>query len=160
VRQATHVLAPEWNPSLFMSLVESERGTYSLLVPTMIEAILGCESRGEYDLSTLTNIVSGAAMIEASLIRRTRAELGSSICNIYGQTEMQGVVSGVYPDDAPRDQAETIGQPMPQVEVKIADPESGRILPLGVQGEICVRGYQTMIANVAVVGIPDAHWGE
>jgi fatty-acyl-CoA synthase len=225
VRSATHVLAPEWNPSLFMSLVESERGTYSLLVPTMIEAILGCESRSRYDLSTLKNIVSGAAMVEASLIRRTRAELGSSICNIYGQTEMQGVVSGVYPDDAPRDQAETIGQPMPQVEVKIADPESGRIQPLGVQGEICVRGYQTMIgyfdmpeetaktldtdgwlhsgdlgcmdergflritgrikdlikrggeaiypreienlllehpkvANVAVVGIPDAHWGE
>jgi fatty-acyl-CoA synthase len=145
MRRATHVLAPEWNPNLYMSLVESENGTYSLLVPTMIEAILASEERKRYELSTLRNIVSGAAMVEASLIKRTKAELGSTICNIYGQTEMQGVVSGTRPDDSPQDQAETIGQPMPHVEVKIADVDSGKVLPLGVQGEICVRGYQTMI---------------
>jgi fatty-acyl-CoA synthase len=34
---------------------------------------------------------------------------------------------------------------MPRVEVKIGDPHSGQVLPLGVQGEIYVRGYQTMI---------------
>jgi fatty-acyl-CoA synthase len=145
MRRATHVLASEWNRELFMDLVQSEKGTYSLLVPTMIEAILGCESRGGYDLSSLTNIVSGAAIVEASLIERSHAELGSSVCNIYGQTEMQGVVSAVHCDDSPQDQSQTIGQPMPQVEVKIADPQSGRILPLDTQGEICVRGYQTMI---------------
>lgn len=225
MRRATHVLAPGWEPSRFMELVESERGTYSLLVPTMIEAILASPDRRNHDLTTLRNIVSGAAMVEASLIRRTRSELGCSICNIYGQTEMQGVISAVHPQDALQDQAETIGQPMPQVEVKIADPDSGAVLPIGSQGEICVRGYQTMIgyfdmpeetaktleadgwlhsgdlgamdergylkitgrirelikrggesiypreienlllehakvANVAVVGIPDAHWGE
>jgi len=127
-----------------MDLVQSERGTYSLLVPTMIESILGCERRPDYDLSTLTNIVSGAAMVEASLIERTRTELGSTICNIYGQTEMQGVISAVHRDDSREDQATTIGQPMPRVEVKIADPHSGRVLPLGAQGEICVRGSLVM----------------
>jgi fatty-acyl-CoA synthase len=145
MRRATHVLASEWNRELFMELVHSERGTYSLLVPTMIESILACESRGDYDLSTLTNIVSGAAMVEASLIERTRVELGSTICNIYGQTEMQGVISAVHCDDCREDQAQTIGQPMPRVEVKIGDAQSGRVLPVGVQGEIYVRGYQTMI---------------
>lgn len=145
MRRATHVLASEWNRELFMDLVQSERGTYSLLVPTMIESILGSERRPDYDLSTLTNIVSGAAMVEASLIERTRTELGSTICNIYGQTEMQGVISAVHRDDSREEQATTIGQPMPRVEVKIADPQSGRVLPLGAQGEICVRGYQTMI---------------
>jgi fatty-acyl-CoA synthase len=89
--------------------------------------------------------VSGAAVVEASLIERTKAELRCSICNIYGQTEMQGVVSGVFCDDSPEDQAQTIGQPMPQVEIKIADVATGAVLPLGVQGEIRVRGYQTMI---------------
>src|SRR6202042_398594 len=54
-------------------------------------------------------------------------------------------ISAVHPQDALQDQAETIGQPMPQVEVKIADPDSGAVLPIGSQGEICVRGYQTMI---------------
>jgi fatty-acyl-CoA synthase len=145
MRLCTHVLASEWNPTLFMSLVESEGGTYSLLVPTMIDAILESENRHRYDISTLKNIVSGAAVVEAALIERTKAELGSSICNIYGQTEMQGVISSTHLDDAAEDQAQTIGQPMPQVEVKIGDVVSGDILPLGIQGEICVRGYQTMI---------------
>jgi fatty-acyl-CoA synthase len=145
VRRATHVLAPEWNTALFLDLVQSEGGTYSLLVPTMIEAILAFPDRAKYDLATLKNIVSGAAVVEASLIKRTRSELGSTICNIYGQTEMQGVVTAVHRADSPKDQAETIGQPLPQVEVKIADPETGKVLPLGVQGEICVRGYQNMI---------------
>jgi fatty-acyl-CoA synthase len=145
MRQCTHVLASEWNPTLFMSLTEGEGGTYSLLVPTMIDAILASEERHRYNLTTLKNIVSGAAVVEAALIKRTKAELGSSICNIYGQTEMQGVISSTHLDDDPMDQAETIGQPMPQVEVKIGDVVSGEILPLGSQGEICVRGYQTMI---------------
>ena len=38
-----------------------------------------------------------------------------------------------------------MGQPLPSVEVKIADPADGRVLPLGESGEICVRGYQTML---------------
>jgi fatty-acyl-CoA synthase len=145
MRRATHVLAPGWDPVAFMELVQSERGTYSLLVPTMIESVLAADTRRNYDLTTLRHIVSGAAMVEASLIKRTRAELGSTISNIYGQTEMQGVICGVHPDDATADQAQTIGQPMPQVEVKIGDPESGAVLPIGIEGEIYVRGYQTMI---------------
>lgn len=145
MRSATHVLVAEWDAKLFMAQVAREKGTYSLLVPTMIEAILAHPERETYDLSTLKNLVSGAAVVEASLIRRTYAELGCTICNIFGQTEMQGVVTGVHRDDAEIDMAETIGQPMPHVEIKIGDPITGAILPLGEQGEICVRGYQTMI---------------
>jgi len=145
MRQATHVLVQGWDPALFMSLVESERGTYSLLVPTMIEAMLAHPERKTFDLSSFKNMVSGAAVVEADLIRRTYAELGCSICNIYGQTEMQGNVTGVHRDDTAVDQAETIGQSLPHMEIKIADPQTGEVLPLGAMGEICVRGYQSML---------------
>ena len=145
MRRATHVLAAQWSPELYMGLVEREGGTYSLLVPTMIEALLAHADRKKHQLSTLKNLVSGASIVEASLIRRAHAELGCAIANIFGQTEMQGVVTGVFPDDSPQDQAQTIGQALPHVEVKIADPESGAVLPLGQAGEICVRGYQTMV---------------
>lgn len=59
---------------------------------------------------------------------------------------MQGVVSGVYPYDSEQDKATTIGQPMPHVEVKIAYVTSGTVLELGAEGEICIRGYQTMLS--------------
>ncbi len=152
MRRATHVLACEWSADLFMSLVQGEGGTYSLLVPTMIEALLAHPDRSKYRLGTLKNLASGAAVVEASLIRRTDAQLRCSIANIYGQTEMQGVVTAVFPDDSPQDQAETIGQPMPHVEVKIADTDTGAVLPIGQPGEICVRGYLTM---VAYIGMPE-----
>ncbi|MGD9659801.1 MAG: class I adenylate-forming enzyme family protein [Porticoccaceae bacterium] len=145
IRGATHVLAIEWNTNLYMELVERYGGTYSLLVPTMVEAILASPDRERFDLSTLKRFISGAAMVEASLIRRTAATLGCSISNVYGATEMQGVICGVYHNDAEIDKTETIGQPMPQVEVKIADPQTGAVLPLNTPGEICIRGYQAMI---------------
>jgi len=145
IRRATHVLAREWNPGLFLDLVEREGGTFSLLVPTMIEAILTLPDLQKYDLRTFRNIISGAAVVESSLIRRTQSLLGSTICNVYGQTEMQGVVCSVKPDDSPGDKTETIGRALPHAEIKIGDLASGEILPLGMQGEICVRGYQTMI---------------
>jgi fatty-acyl-CoA synthase len=150
MRAATHVLAEQWDPELFMSLVQRHGGSYSLLVPTMIEALLAHPARSRYDVSTLKNLVSGAAVVEASLIRRTFDELGCKICNIYGQTEMQGVVTAVFPDDSTEDQSTTIGQALPHVEIKVADPDSGAVLPLGVTGEICVRGYQTMVGYFAM----------
>ena len=149
-RRATHVLAAEWSPELYMRLVAEEGGTYSLLVPTMIEALLAHPARRAYDLSSLRNLVSGASTVEADLIRRTASELGATICNIYGQTEMQGTVTGVAVDDTLADQAETIGRPLPHAEIKIADPVSGEALPLGETGEIWTRGHQTMIGYYAM----------
>ncbi|MCO5161329.1 MAG: AMP-binding protein [Mesorhizobium sp.] len=143
--RATHVLMPEWDAENFMVQVERHGGTFSLLVPTMIEQLLAHPERRRYDLSTLRNLTSGASVVEARLIRATRDELGATISNIYGQTEMQGSVTGTHPDDSDEDLAGTIGQPLPHMEVRIADPATGETVPIGVEGEIQTRGYQNMI---------------
>ena len=145
MHRATHVVVSHWDPELFMALVQRESGTYSLLVPTMIEAILAHPRRGEFDISSLRNLVAGASVVEGQLIKRIQSELNASICNIYGQTEMQGVVTATHRDDLPEDATETIGQPIPHVEAKVCDPETGAVRPLGVEGELWVRGYQLML---------------
>ncbi|BCH23477.1 class I adenylate-forming enzyme family protein [Mesorhizobium sp. L-8-3] len=142
---ATHVLMPEWDAENYMAQVERHGGTFSLLVSTMIEQLLVHPARSSYDLSTLRNLTSGASVVEARLIRSTREQLGATISNIYGQTEMQGSVTGTCPDDCEEDLAATIGRPLPHMEVRIADPASGATVPLGEQGEIQTRGYQNMI---------------
>ena len=48
------------------------------------------------------------------------------------------------PDDSVEDKGNTLGPPMPHVEVKIIDPETGDTLPLGTMGEYCTRGYHVM----------------
>jgi len=143
--QATHILMPEWDAENYMAQVERHSGTFSLLVPTMIEQLLAHPERGAYDLSTLRNLTSGASVVEARLIRATKEALGATISNIYGQTEMQGSINGTHPDDNDDDISGTIGQPLPHMEVRIADPSTGEIVPLGEQGEIQTRGYQNMI---------------
>jgi fatty-acyl-CoA synthase len=47
-------------------------------------------------------------------------------------------------DDALEDKAETIGQALPQTELKIADPATGAVVPIGTVGEVCTRGYLVM----------------
>jgi len=68
-----------------------------------------------------------------------------SIAKVYGQTELAPVVTMTGPADTAADKAHTIGRPLPQVDVKIVDPLTGEVVPIGVPGEICARGYQQML---------------
>lgn len=143
--RATHVVVPHWDAELYMQAVAAESGTYSLLVPTMIEALLSHPARAQYDLTSLKSLISGASMVEAQLIRRVHAELGATLVNVYGQTEMHGVCLTTQRDDPIDKVTSTIGQPLPHFDIRIADPESGDPLPIGQEGEIWARSFQNML---------------
>jgi fatty-acyl-CoA synthase len=144
-KQGTFVLAPGFEPGQMLELIESERGNTTLVVPTMILAMLGHESFPARDLSSLLTLLSGATAVPAALVHRAKSEMGCRFSILFGQTEVSGVVTATRLDDSVEDQAETLGQALPHAELKIADPDDGTVLPLGTSGEICVRGYQTMI---------------
>jgi fatty-acyl-CoA synthase len=114
-------------------------------VPTMLLRVLEHPEIATRDLSTVHTIVSGAAPVPAELIRRTKRTFSCEFTNIFGQTEVSGVVTTTSVEDTPEDQAETIGRAIPNVELKIADPTTAEILPVGAEGEICARGHQMMI---------------
>jgi fatty-acyl-CoA synthase len=78
------------------------------------------------------------------LVRRIERELGVRFGIVYGQTEASPVITQTRLDDAIEDKAETVGQPLPQVEVNVIDPATGEIVPTGAVGELCARGYQVM----------------
>jgi fatty-acyl-CoA synthase len=143
-RRGTFVLAPGFDPGGLLELLESERGNVTLIVPTMILAVLDHPSFPERDLSSMTTVLSGAAAVPGALVRRTTEQIGCGFSILFGQTEINGVVCQTRLDDDIRDQAETLGQPLPNAEVKIADPVDGAVMAIGEVGEICVRGYQTM----------------
>ena len=65
-----------------------------------------------------------------------------AIC--YGMTELSPVVSMNRPNDTLADRLETVGAIMPHVEAKIID-ENGQIVPRNTIGQVCFRGYTTMI---------------
>jgi fatty-acyl-CoA synthase len=144
-QRGTFVLLPGFDPGLMLEAFETHRGTITLAVPTMLIAMLEHQDRVGRDLSSMRTVMSGAATVPAALVRRVRKEFGCRFTILFGQTELQGVVTQTALDDTPEDQSGTVGQPLPQVEVKVADPVTGDVLPPNVQGEICARGYQTML---------------
>ena len=143
-KRGTFVLLPGFEPGLLLEAFEAYSGTHTLVVPTMLIAMLDHPDLAKRDLSSLQTIMSGAASVPASLVRRTIGLLGCRFSILFGQTETHGVISQTRVTDTPEDQADTVGQPLPRLEVKIADIMTGEPVPVNEQGEICCRGYQNM----------------
>jgi len=151
-RGGTHVLVPRFAAALISELIEGERGNVSLLVPTMILDLLNDPATTTRDLSSLCGILTGATTVPAPLVERTRRELGCDVTVLYGQTEVSGNLTRTHRHDDARLQAETVGQPLPGVEVRVVDTATGATQAVGVVGELRVRGYQAM---VGYLGAPE-----
>ena len=141
----TYVVMPAFDPALTLELFEAYRGTHSLMVPTMLLAVLEHPDSARADMSSAQTIQSGAAPVSEALVQRVIDRWGCQFSILFGQTEMHGVTNQTRVNDSPEDQATTVGQPLPELEMKIIDVVSGEIVPVGVQGEICARGYQNML---------------
>jgi fatty-acyl-CoA synthase len=142
--RGTFVLMPHFDAGLMIELFESEHGNATLVVPTMILSILDHPDRARRDLSSWQTILSGAANVPAAMVRAVHEELGCKVCIIFGQTESNGPITLSAPDDLIEDQTDTVGKPLPHVEVRVVDPETLTTVVPGAIGEIWVRGYQTM----------------
>ena len=108
----------------------------------MLVAIL--ERAHAHDLTSLRTILTGGTTVPTELVVRVQRELGRACPHHLRQTECHGTMCMTRPDDTPEDIAETVGVPLDHVEVRIADPETGAMVPLGAPGEILVRGHQVM----------------
>jgi fatty-acyl-CoA synthase len=142
----TYVVLPGFDPGLVLELFETYRGTHALMVPTMLIAVLEHPDCATRDLSSIQTMMSGASAVPEALVHRVMDRLGCRFSILFGQTEMHGVISQTRLSDGAADQAGTVGQALPDLEVKIADPATGEVMPIGEQGEICCRGYQNMLA--------------
>ncbi|MCA1712138.1 MAG: AMP-binding protein [Actinobacteria bacterium] len=141
---ATHVPVVAFDPALVLELLESERAGFLGAVPTMLIAMLDHPDRANRDLSSLQVIVSGGSPVPAQLVRRVEQELDVTFTIVFGTTECSPLVSQTRLDDPPDVRAETLGRPLPQTEVKVADPTIGEPVPPGQLGELCARGYLVM----------------
>lgn len=143
--RGTYVVLPGFDAGHMLEMLELYRGTHSLMVPTMLIALLDHPDRKARDLSGLETVLSGAATVPQALVEQVLNELGCRFTILFGQSEMHGVISQTRVTDDPVDQATTVGRPLPELEVQIIDPVTGDIVPIAQEGEICCRGYQTML---------------
>lgn len=143
-RKGTFVLMQSFDPGLFLELIEAERCNNALIVPTMILALLNHPDLKKRDLSSFNSILSGASTVPASLVRRATQEFDCQFCIMYGQTESNGAFMETFTTDPVELQSETVGRPIPHVEVKLVDPQTLKTVAVGTVGEFWVRGFLTM----------------
>ena len=144
-QRATLVLCQVFDPALVLTAAAEHQADLLAGVPTMLIAMLNHPGLDEFDLSRLSGVLSGGSPVPPELVRQAEDRFGARFTAVYGQTELSPVVSQTTPDDTPEDKATTAGRPLPQLEVAILDPAGGGIVPVGAPGEICARGYQTML---------------
>ena len=138
-------LAPLFNPVMAARVIEREKIQMMLAVPTMIQAIIEVAQASGKDLKSFKTILSGGAMVSPELAQMGEEYLGALVQIVYGQTETSPLVTIVRKGDSLVDATETVGKPLPHMEVSIRDTESNAVMPLETKGEICVRGYNLLI---------------
>ena len=138
------IFSEAFDAGLLLGMAERERASHLTGVPTMLIAMLQHPSFGTRDLSSVRVVPTGGAMVPPELVRAVETRIGAKVSIVFGQTEASPMITQVPPDASEDDKARTVGLPLPQIEVKIIDPANGAILPVGVVGEFCARGYMVM----------------
>lgn len=154
VKGGAMVVLPGFDPVGFMAAVEKYRITSTLMVPTMVLALLDHPRFGEFDLSSLEVIFYGASAFPASRLKDAIARLGPIFFQFYGQAEAPMSVTVLkkaehLTDDPLR--LASCGRPTPWVHVALLD-DACREVAEGEPGEICVRGPLLM---AGYLGMPE-----
>lgn len=143
---ATLILpASQFDAGKTLEAVEAERATALLGSPTMFIAQLGHPEFKRFDLTSLRTGGMGGAPCPIEVMKRVVEEMHCpDMMVIYGQTESSPLTSMSRSDDSLERRVETIGHAISSIEVKIISPATGETVPVGMQGELCTRGYHVM----------------
>ncbi|WP_188068082.1 AMP-binding protein [Brevibacillus brevis] len=142
---ATMVPVIAFDPGVVLAVVEAERCTALYGVPTMFISKLNHPTFAERDLSSLRTGIMAGSLCPIEVMKKVVDQMGiRDITIAYGQTEASPVITQTVPEDSLERKVSTVGRLHAEVEAKIIDPATGDILPPGVQGELCTRGYLVM----------------
>jgi fatty-acyl-CoA synthase len=135
-----------YDPLAVMQTVQAERCTSLYGVPTMFIGELDHPRFDEFDFSSLRTGIMAGSPCPVEVMKRVRSRMHMpqvTIC--YGMTETSPVSTQSAVDDPLDKRVSTVGRIHPHVEIKIVEPSTGEVVPRGVPGELCTRGYSVML---------------
>jgi fatty-acyl-CoA synthase len=135
-----------FDPELVLKAVEEEKATSLYGVPTMFFAELNHPELKKYDLRSLRTGIMAGSLCPSELMKRVQKELNMTEVEIgYGMTETSPLSTQTRIDAPFEKRISTVGQILPHTEIKIIDPETGQVIPIGEPGELCTRGFGVML---------------
>jgi acyl-CoA synthetase (AMP-forming)/AMP-acid ligase II len=143
IRGAAVVLADRFDAEQAMADWQRHRVTTTHLLPPMITALIEHPKRKDYDISSMR--IGLVLSNDPDMLRKVPEELGiPGMLTGYGLTETTTVLTRNRWDDPLEIRLVKQGKPLPEVEIKIVDPQTGATLPPGESGEIWARSYCVM----------------
>jgi acyl-CoA synthetase (AMP-forming)/AMP-acid ligase II len=139
------VVEPAFEPARFLDIIESERPTYTLMVPTMIQALVNHPDAAQRDLSSLRCVNYAASPISETTMVKAQQLLGSDVLyQMYGQSELWPITMLFPHEHAPegspqeRRRMRSVGRPTPSTTLTIVDDQGEPVAP-GEVGEIAAK---------------------
>jgi fatty-acyl-CoA synthase len=142
-RAAGLIPLPIFTPEGALELVQELSASVILGVPTMFIRQLETLRSKRFDTSSLRTGIMAGAPCPVEVVKAVKSDMNCDICIAYGLTEASPLITFTSFEDPPQIRAETVGRPIPDVEVRIVDDGHAEV-PLNQTGELCCRGYNVM----------------
>jgi long-chain acyl-CoA synthetase len=141
---ATTILVRDFVPDAVLDLLEQERVTNAIFVPTMLQLLTSVPGAAARDYSALRSIAYGASPITTPVLKAALRTFRCSLYGVYGLTESTGGVVQLDPEDhdpgGPREHLlRSAGRPLPWVELRVVDPATATEVGPREVGEIWLR---------------------
>jgi len=140
----TEVVVERFDPLVTLASVHKERCTALYGVPTMFIAELNHPMFSMFDLSCLRTGIMAGSLCPIELMRKVEEKMYLHVTSVYGLTESSPGMSQTRIDDPDEVRYTTVGRDYEFVDVKVLDPETNKEVPVGVQGEMCCKGFNVM----------------
>jgi len=99
-----------------------------------------------FDFSSLRTGIMAGSPCPAEVMKKVQSRMNMTEVTIcYGMTETSPVSTQSTTDDPLEKRVSTVGRVHPHVEIKVVDPATGLVVPCGMAGELCTRGYSVML---------------
>jgi fatty-acyl-CoA synthase len=135
-----------FDPTAVLEAAQAERATALYGVPTMFIAELNHPDFARYDLSALRTGIMAGSPCPVEVMKQVQAQMHMhEVAIAYGMTETSPVSTQTRIGAPLAKQVGTVGQVHPHVQIKIVDPQTGQVVPVGERGELCTRGYSVML---------------
>lgn len=168
------VMLSRFHPIEALSIIEKERCKVMVGTPYMLQRLVAAPERANYDLSSLLGVAFASASVTPSILQKVTDGLRLQFFLVsYGSSEAGSVASGtcirkehlrgflipllfhivkhtnllgglIAYEEFMKESGSLAGKVDPSVEIQIIDPATGKKLPIGEQGEICIRSHRVM----------------
>jgi len=148
------IILSQFDPGIFLETIEKEKVATTYFVPTMLKAVLDHPDFSRRNVSSLKNILYGAAPMPFDLLIRSLKVLPGEYFNAFGLTEATATISALTQEDhrlegtpgeleKKRHRLAGVGRALPEVDLRVVD-EKDQDVPMGQVGEVIARGKKVM----------------